>query len=138
MAAPQSFGPTLQATDPNCLVNGCNWSTNFSLQIPADWRSGIYAAQCSDETGNSHYVVFIVKPSSANRGKLLALASTNTWNAYNSWGGYSKYGPATATILTFLRPNPATSPVDDGIVNHLTRADLWILNWMEDAGYQVD
>ena len=68
----------------------------------------------------------------------MALASTNTWNAYNAWGGFSKYGPATPVVLTFLRPNPATTPIDDGTINHLTRADLWILNWMEDAGYQVD
>jgi hypothetical protein len=67
---------------------------------------------------------------------VLALASTNTWAAYNGWGGRSKYSPT--LVLSFLRPNPATTPIDDGEINHLTRADLWILNWMEDAGYQVD
>src|SRR5208337_4176927 len=88
--------------------------------------------------GNRFYVVFIVKPPASRGGKLLALASTNTWTAYNAWGGFSKYGPATPVVLTALRPNPAATPVDDGTINHLTRADLWILNWMEDAGYEVD
>jgi hypothetical protein len=75
----------------------------------------------------------------SNRGDVLVLASTNTWNAYNAWGGYSKYGPVTATALTFLRPNPATTPVNDGTINHhLTLADLWILNWLKQSGYRPD
>ena len=39
---------------------------------------------------------------------------------------------------SFERPNPATTPIDDGGVNHLARAELWVLNWLEDAGYAVD
>lgn len=40
--------------------------------------------------------------------------------------------------MTFERPNPGASPVDDGQVNHLTRAELWTLNWLEDQGYRFD
>lgn len=138
MGDPINFDALVQGTNPNWVSEGCDWTTTFSLTIPNDWRSGMYAAQCSDAEGNQFYIVFIVKPSASQRGQMLALASTNTWSAYNAWGGFSKYGPATPLVLTFLRPNPATSPVDDGTINHLTRADLWILNWMEDLGYQVD
>jgi len=138
MGDPIGFDPAVQITAPNWVGDGCNWSTNLSLAVPGDWPSGIYAAYCTDAAGNRFYITFVVKPVASRRGNVLALASTNTWNAYNSWGGYSKYGPNTPDLLTFLRPNPAATPIDDGLVNHLTRADLWILNWLEDAGYQVD
>jgi hypothetical protein len=137
MGGAVNLNSSVQTTNPNWVSAGCDWTTSFSLTVPGDWRSGIYAARCSDSAGRQFYIVFIVK-SLASQRKVLALASTNTWTAYNTWGGFSKYGPATPLTLTFLRPNPATTPIDDGTINHLTRADLWILNWIEDAGYEFD
>jgi hypothetical protein len=66
------------------------------------------------------------------------LANTNTWNAYNDWGGRSKYGLRPGAVLSFERPNPGSSPADDGQLNHLTRAELWVLGWLEDAGFTTD
>jgi len=80
--------------------------------------------------------VFIVKPNQEQRNKIAVLANINTWNAYNSWGGRSKYDGA--AVGSFARPNPSTTPIDDSAVNHLTRAELWVLNWLEDSGYWVD
>src|SRR5262249_36596522 len=40
------FGPTIQTTSPNWVSGGCDWSTTFTLQVPEDWPSGIYAAHC--------------------------------------------------------------------------------------------
>ncbi len=41
--------------------------------------------------------------------------------------------------LSFLRPNPAASPVTSDTSDfHLARAELWILGWLEDQGYQPD
>ena len=51
-------------------------------------------------------------------------------------GRLSKYGPATPDVLTFLRPNPAATPMDDGHINHLTRADLWIMHWLQQQGFR--
>jgi hypothetical protein len=137
MSIPEPFAASAQTTAPDWVSGGCNWSTTFGLTIPPGWPSGIYAAQCSDTNGDTFHIVFIVKPVWSGR-KILALASTNTWSAYNDWGGHSKYGPNYTTVLTFLRPNRYTTPVDDGQINHLTRADLWILGWLEDRGYLPD
>ena len=116
----------------------CDWDADFTLEVPADWPSGLYAAQCKDTEGFAFHVVFVVKPNPANRRDFAVLANTNTWNAYNSYGGRSQYTNPNAVILTLERPNPVTSPVDDGALNHLTRAELWVHNWLEDAGYQFD
>ena len=80
-------------------------------------------------------IVFVVRPA-APCGDFAVLANTNTWNAYNGWGGQSKY--SNGFKMSFERPNPSASPVDDGQLNHLTRAELWTLNWLEDQGYEFD
>ena len=118
--------------------DGCDWETAFTLDVPEDWQSGLYAAKCTASDDSEIYVIFVVKPGQNQRADFAILANTNTWNAYNGWGGKSKYSTPPGTILSFERPNPATSPVDDGHVNHLTRAELWVLGWLEDAGYKVD
>ena len=127
-----------QVTDPQWPSNGCGWSVTASLTVPDDWASDLYSARLTDPAGTEFHIVFVVKPVPQRRGDVLVLASTNTWNAYNVWGGYSKYGPATPDVLTFLRPNPATTPADDGHVNHLTRADLWILHWLQATGFRTN
>lgn len=117
---------------------GCDWQTSFSLKIPENWQSGLYAAQCSNSNGDTAHVVFIVNPQDAVRHNLALLANTNTWTAYNAWGGNSKYGSPPAALLGILRPNPGTTPLWDGQLNHLTCSELWVTRWLEDAGFGVD
>jgi len=116
----------------------CGWATDISLVIPSNWESGLYAAKCEDTSGFVFYIVFIVRPNPAAKKDFAVLANTNTWTAYNDWGGRSQYTSPNAAVLTLERPNPATSPVDDHQLNHLTRAELWVLAWLEDAGYSFD
>jgi hypothetical protein len=117
--------------------NGCGWQTSFTLEVPPAWPSGVYAARCADLNGDETYIVFVVKPLLHQVGDFAVLANTNTWNAYNGYGGRSKYSSPPAAQLSFDRPNPETSPIGDG-ANHLTRSELWILNWLEEAGYRLD
>ncbi len=136
VASPFPMDGWVQSNGSEPWQDGCGWKPNFRLTISTEWRSGYYAARCTTPSGDQFYIVFIVRASPLRPSGIAALASTNTWNAYNGWGGLSKYDGA--AIGSFERPNPATSPVDDGTVNHLTRAELWILNWLEDAGYAYD
>ncbi len=131
-----AVAPVEQPTDPNWPTDGCGWARSFSLTVPRDWASDLYSARCIDQAGTQFHVVFVVRPVAERRGDVLVLASTNTWSAYNQWGGYSKYGPATPDVLTFMRPNPTATPLDDGYINHLTRADLWIMHWLEETGFR--
>jgi N,N-dimethylformamidase len=118
---------------------GCGWRTTFGLSLPVEWPSGLYAARCTDSEGKDSYVVFVVKPDPQRRADIAVLANTNTWNAYNSWGGRSKYThTGSGPVLSLERPNPLATPIDDGHLNHTTRAELWLLGWLEDAGYRVD
>jgi N,N-dimethylformamidase beta subunit-like, C-terminal/Tachylectin len=126
-----------QPIPPDCWETGPEWESQFDLEVPTDWASGMYAARCVDSSGDETYVVFIVNPSPDDRAPIAVLASTNTWNAYNDWGGRSKYTTPPAAKLSFARPNPSTSPVAEP-PNHLTRAELWILGWLHEQGYRAD
>src|SRR5262245_31759608 len=44
---------------------GCEWDASFSLTIPDNWSSGLYAAHCIDRVGNEFYIVFVVNPAPA-------------------------------------------------------------------------
>jgi len=145
----------LQSHDGASWSDGCGWFTCFELTIPNDgtWASGIYAAECcpvgADPQMGAWYVVFIVRPAAGDRSTALAvLSSTNTWNAYNMWGGKSKYhcycGSSLPQQLSFERPNPLSCPSEVQTRNctlvragtaHLTRAELWVLTWLEENGY---
>ncbi|MBM7775000.1 hypothetical protein JOD54_005204 [Actinokineospora baliensis] len=118
--------------------DGCGWQPSFALTVPTTWTSGIYSARCRDASGVDSHLVFVVRPRVARTGRVAVLASTNTWNAYNDWGGRSKYSTPPGPRLSAERPNPWTSPVDDGELNHLTRAELWVTAWLESASYPLD
>jgi hypothetical protein len=138
MTAPQAEAAGLQGLPAQAWANGCGWSSSFDLRIPPAWPSGIYAAECTDGRSRTFRIVFIVKPSPQARGDFAVLANTNTWNAYNDWDGRSKYTSPPGQYLSFLRPNPAAAPIDAGGLNHLARAELWVLDWLTSCGYHVD
>ena len=126
-------------TPDQAYSNGCGWETSFSLQVPDDWAPGMYAAQLSNDSGEPGYIVFVVKPALVQPNRIAVLSSTNTWNAYNNWGGRSKYTVPAATTLSFERPDSYATPIDDYIIpKHRAVAELWIIGWLGAAGYQVD
>jgi hypothetical protein len=138
---------TAHSPDDGCF----DWDISFSLVVPSDWASGIYAAKLLDNAGSVTYVPFVVNPEFTQRAKLALIANVTTWNAYNSWGGYSRYevpGDG-AWGFSFLRPNHrlinlSASDRENRAYNyaymskHLARGELWVLNWLKDAGYAVD
>jgi N,N-dimethylformamidase len=134
---PAAVPGRLQSVPADMWQHGGGWTPDFSLTIPDGWRSGLYAAQCVDSEGYTFHIVFVVKAPAGARSGLAVLANVNTWNAYNSYDGRSQYTTPNGTILSFERPDPSASPVGSGI-NHLARAETWVLGWMQDAGYAFD
>lgn len=127
---------------PNASEKGAGWKTSYSLEIPADWENGLYSAKLSDKSGNTSYITFVVKGSKENlRGDIALLASTNTWQAYNGWGGISFYENLLdddepyfgSGIVSMLRPNPQGDPTDGN--GHTAGAELHILSWLEEQGH---
>lgn len=85
-----------QETPPDCSEVGCGWPTALEVPIGADWPSGGYIATLSAPGGDGppleHKHVFIVRPSAGpKQRRVLLVAATGTWIAYNDWGGSNAY-----------------------------------------------
>lgn len=128
------------ATKPrNCTglyATGCGWPVTTAIAIPFTWRSGIYAAKFQTSQG-SRYVPFVVRQ--ANPGStspILIVSGTNTFQAYNDFGGKSVYptgSPLRSFKVSFDRP------YDDDAGMGLVR--VWeepFLKWLASKNYVVE
>jgi hypothetical protein len=71
---------------------GCGWPETFALGVGTDWPSGYYRVQLrADELAAEHFFVVRAANPGAGARHVLVLA-TNTYQAYNSWGGLNLYG----------------------------------------------
>jgi hypothetical protein len=78
-------------TEPTNTVH-TDWGP--SLTIPThDWPEGSYLLRMDSEAGPQRFVPVTVR-SAATTGKVVIKNSVETWQAYNTWGGYDLYnGP---------------------------------------------
>ena len=109
-------GARWQDTPDQCSVLGCGWVPETEFQVAKDWPSGLYritltaAARDGSELHAHH--LFIVRPlGGAKPGRILQIAATGSWTAYNTWGGSNHYqgitGPKRnqyATTVSLERP----------------------------------
>ena len=75
-------------------ASGCDWPVAVSIPVDAAWRSGVYlvtlhahGAVHERAVGHAMFVVRAARPTSS----MLLVLATNTYNAYNNWGGRSLY-----------------------------------------------
>ncbi|WP_406315343.1 N,N-dimethylformamidase beta subunit family domain-containing protein [Streptomyces sp. NBC_00118] len=126
---------------------GCGWSQSFSVSVGTgtSWPSGVYASQLKSPQGKEHNVMFVVRPSTPQR-QIAVLVPTNTYNAYNFWGGHNQYttGQAGAQrTVTMQRPQMGTSwdnfyTTATGIIDHLLYSDLQLFRWMSSKSVAYD
>jgi hypothetical protein len=99
-----------QDTPDQCSVAGCGWAPSFAFRIPEEAASGAYLVTCRIAGAHCHHL-FVVRPRRGGAGRLLQVAATGTWTAYNTWGGSNHYqgitGPERdlyATTVSLERP----------------------------------
>ncbi|MBA3448190.1 MAG: hypothetical protein H0T56_11385 [Pseudaminobacter sp.] len=85
-----------QDTPDQCSVEGCGWETTFAFRVEDDWPSGAYritlTAQGRDGKPINCHHLFIVRPAAgAKPRRILQIAATGSWTAYNTWGGSNHY-----------------------------------------------
>lgn len=89
--------PTVwQETPDQCSVEGCGWTPTHTFTIPADWASGAYrlTLKATGKDGApiiSHHLVILCPVPGDRSGRILQIAATGTWTAYNTWGGSNHY-----------------------------------------------
>ncbi len=70
---------------------GCDWPVTYQMQIPPDWESGVYRADFQVNSGYGSLVFVVREQTLGSNSKNLIILNTNTWNAYNNFGGKSLY-----------------------------------------------
>lgn len=89
-------------------ADGCGWPVAFTVEVDPRWRSGFYlitfTADGVDPTRAVAHAGFVVGGATevARRRRILYVVPTNTWHAYNTWGGKSLY--TGGTKVSFHRP----------------------------------
>jgi hypothetical protein len=93
-----------QPTPADADAAGCGWEPLVQIPTERAWRSGFYlvtlTAQDAPEDRAVGYTGFVVRATTP--GRALFVLATNTWNAYNNWGGRSLY--TGGKEVSFQRP----------------------------------
>ena len=130
-----------QAIPDDASAQGCRWPVSFSVRVPATWKSGYYEVffktpdiegkEQGIEGRTSFFVIRAKRPGAT--AKILLQLSTNTYNAYDNWGGYSLYaynseGKRQSRKVSFSRP----------ITSGAWEWEIPFIQWAERNGYQLD
>ncbi len=82
---------------------GCGWPAARLLDVDQSWRSGYYEVVLEVEVNGARrrsHAFFVVRPQTgAPTAPILLALSTNTWHAYNDFGGRNLYTGGTAVSL---------------------------------------
>jgi hypothetical protein len=78
-------------TPPGADRHGCAWPVALAVEI-GRWRSGYYDIRLTDAAGEeTHHFVCIKPPKGRPSMRAVLVLATNTYHAYNWWGGANAY-----------------------------------------------
>ncbi len=132
-------------TPDECSSHGCGWPASFKFKIPADWKSGYYSVSLSAEDRGGQFVqrgrrtaasecFFVVRAAEPGKtSKILLQLCTNTYNAYNNWGGHCLYAFNARNKLQGHRVSFDRPPA--------SQYDRWeqaFVAWAESNGYALE
>ena len=96
---------TAHPTPDTADARGCDWPPTLTIPTSSSWASGLYLVTLHGH-GAAHdraygHAMFVLRAKAQSNRPLLVIA-TNTYNAYNNWGGRSLY--TGGHEVTFDRP----------------------------------
>jgi len=87
---------------PRAYELGCDWPAATTIDAAATWRSGYYEVVLTiDVDGRTRRdrAFFVLRPAAGSANTILLQLATNTWHAYNDFGGHNLYTGATTSSL---------------------------------------
>ncbi len=138
VAETQRVRGRLQHLPGSYQQDGCGWTAQYEVKVADDWRSGLYAARLQTDDGTHFDIPFAVRPA-GDPNPVAFLWPTNTYNAYNEWGGHSQYTEGLEgqqRTLTFKRPSIFSNV--DGPADRRITGDLMLLKWMSSERIPFD
>jgi hypothetical protein len=92
----------------DAYINGCRWPETYRFVIPESWEPGMYRATFPTSAGGGGVLFFVKAKNPGSYANTLVVLNTNTWQAYNAFGGKSLYpsnSPNRSYKVSFLRPS---------------------------------
>ena len=100
----------------NASTHGCGWPAEAVVQTSTDWPSGYYSVRLwgEDQECESEAAFVVRSPHPGRDARVLIQLTTNTSNAYNTYGGANLYrGPkGPARRVSFDRPEARLSGIN--------------------------
>jgi Domain of unknown function (DUF4082)/Bacterial Ig-like domain/Bacterial Ig domain len=143
--------PTCNTNTVTGLVDCGNWGVSAIWNVPADAVSGVYFARIyrTDGTSDANQIPFVVTDNASHSG-IVFMASDETWQAYNDWGGYSVYtgnatgspwccsaqNPGRAVQVSYNRPFATRFDTPFG-QDYFFYAEFSMIQFLERSGYDV-
>ena len=122
---------------PDSAWRGCNWPVTERVSVPDSWRPGAYLARLTAGPDSTRIPFVVRSRIPGSYAPILVQLSTNTWQAYNRYGGKSLYGAyapglvGRAYRVSFQRPF-------EGPYGTIEYALLWeypFISFLESQGY---
>jgi hypothetical protein len=118
--------------------HGCKWPVSLTVKVPPEWKSGYYSARLRTAKGKdkpaTSEVFFVVRPANLGKtAKILLQLSTNTYNAYCNWGGYSLYAYNGRNRVQGRRVS-----FDRPIAGQFSNWEAPFVRWAEKEGIALD
>lgn len=108
-----------QPLPDSASVRGTGWEVSARLRLPAAMPTGWYVLEARSRRSVAYTSLFVVPPRGNVQRRVAWLFSTNTWNAYNPWGGQSLYTQPLVPTVSFRRPQPLADPfLQPGLARH--------------------
>ncbi|MEM9933453.1 MAG: N,N-dimethylformamidase beta subunit family domain-containing protein [Bacteroidota bacterium] len=137
-----SFSLSTQKVADSVSIKGCQWNASYAVILPDSIQTGWFILSLSTRSAQTHTSVFI-KPKEREKDVAMLL-STNTWNAYNHWGGYSLYTRNKSTAVSGNRPHPLADPfLPSTLVHHQwyyqsAEKDTYVALLLQEEGVPFD
>jgi hypothetical protein len=138
---------TTHPVPKDAASHGCRWPAELSISVAKAWPSGYFQVilRTAEEDGRSALgeAFFVVRPVKPGRDATILLQlCTNTYNAYNRWGGSSLYGGPKGMVrrVSFERPYIGFDP-SDKFTRRFSGWANWeqpFVTWAEAAGYRIE
>ncbi|MFK7922368.1 MAG: N,N-dimethylformamidase beta subunit family domain-containing protein [Bacteroidia bacterium] len=133
-----------QAFREAASIQGTQWQPIHKIEVHKKWPSGWMLVRLENDDFVRHQSIFIEPDTSLSPKPIALLLSTNTWNAYNHWGGQSLYSRNYTPTVSFQRPQPLSDPyLEHTYENHQTylqcaRKDRYLAALIDSLGYEFD
>ncbi|MBA2624849.1 MAG: hypothetical protein H0U89_04515 [Acidimicrobiia bacterium] len=117
--APPAVEAGEHATPVDASSRGCGWPEALTIEVDPAWRSGYYEVVLEIDVGGKarrDHAFFVVRPPvGAPSAPRLLVLSTNTWHAYNDFGGRNLYtGGTTVSLQRPMSPGYLFKPPGAG------------------------